>query len=210
MSFIRYLSLLVCMTGFCYNPGDLTPQAALDRLMEGNDRYVHDVLEHPNRTSERREATTSSQAPFAIIVGCADSRVSPEIIFDEGVGDLFVVRVAGNVIGAMELESVDYAALYLHSVVILVLGHENCGAVNAVVQGTTKDIEELAKVIAPAVNQAKKSDPTHLLDAAIRANALRMKDLLIRSSTIGKLVKEGKIRVEAAYYDLQTGAVELL
>jgi carbonic anhydrase len=178
--------------------------------MQGNARYTHDALEHPNRTQERREASAASQAPFAIIVGCADSRVSPEIIFDEGVGDLFVVRVAGNVIGPLELESVEYAALYLHSVVIVVLGHESCGAVNAVVQGKTKDIESLAKMIVPAVKEAQKLDPDHLLTAAVQSNALHMKDLLMRAPAIDKLVKQGKIIVEAAYYDLQTGAVELL
>ena len=202
--------ILASLALLAYSTADLSPEGALDRLMQGNSRYVHDALEHPNRTQERREASAASQAPFAIIVGCADSRVSPEIVFDEGVGDLFVVRVAGNVVGPLELESVEYAALYLHSVVILVLGHESCGAVNAVVQGKTKDIESLAKMIAPAVKEAKKSDPDHLLTAAVQANALHMRDLLTRAPAIAKLIQQGKIVVEAAYYDLQTGAVELL
>ena len=92
-----------------------TPAEALSRLVDGNTRYQKDALIHPNRTPERRESLTAHQEPFAIIVGCADSRVSPELVFDQGVGDLFVVRVAGNVIGPLELDSIDYAAIYLHA-----------------------------------------------------------------------------------------------
>jgi len=170
---------------------------------------VNDELEHPNRTSERREATLASQAPFAVIVGCSDSRVSPEIVFDRGIGDLFIVRVAGNVIGPLELESIEYAAFVLKSVLILVLGHENC-AVNAVVQGKTKEIPALALIIGPAVKGAKDHDPAGVLKAAIKANALHMKDLLLRSEKLGKLAKKKEIDIEAAYYNLETGEVELL
>ena len=183
---------------------------ALDRLIEGNQRYVHDTLQHPNRTPERREALISKQEPFAIIIGCADSRVSPEIIFDQGVGDLFVVRVAGNVVGPLELDSIEYAALYLHSSTILVLGHENCGAVNAVIQGTTKEIESIATLIEPAVKTERKKNPPNLLEASIKANALNMRSYLLQTPVIDKLVREKKVNVHAGYYNLQTGLIELL
>ena len=91
------------------------------------------------------------QKPFAIILGCSDSRVSPEILFDQGIGDLFIVRVAGNVAGPVELDSIEYAALYLKSSLVLVLGHENCGAITAVLDGQTKEIEHVADLIAPAI-----------------------------------------------------------
>ena len=188
----------------------MTPQLALKRLLKGNDRYVHDMLEHPNRTSERREATASKQSPYAIIVGCADSRVSPEIVFDEGVGDLFVVRVAGNVIGPLELDSIEYSALYLNSSIVLVMGHENCGAVEAVIHNKTQDIEAIAELIEPAVQEARKSSPLHLLEASVKTNALRMKECLLKSPVIQKLVAAKKIEVRAAYYNLQTGDVEML
>lgn len=178
--------------------------------MKGNERYVEDALEHPRRDQERRESTASKQTPFAAIVGCADSRVSPEIIFDQGVGDLFVVRVAGNVIGPLELDSIEYAVLYLGSVVVLVMGHENCGAVDAVIHNNTKDIESVAELIEPAVEQAKKSKTTNLLESAIKTNALRMKDFVLKSPAVEKLVKAKKIEVHAAYYNIQTGAIELL
>lgn len=187
-----------------------TPKQALESLMKGNDRFVQDKLEHPNRTSERREATTSTQKPFACIVGCADSRVAPEVIFDQGVGDLFVVRVAGNVVGPLEVDSVDYSVLHLGALVILVLGHENCGAVNAVLQNQTTDIEAVARLIEPAVRQAEAKPSDNILRDAIKQNALNTKDYLAKTSVVARLIKEKGIEVHAAYYNLQTGAVELL
>lgn len=183
---------------------------ALKRLLEGNDRYVHDKLEHPNRNLFRRQAIVSKQEPFATIVGCADSRVSPEIVFDQGVGDLFVVRVAGNVIGPLELDSVEYSVINLHSSVIIVLGHQNCGAVDAVVQGTVKDIESVAELIEPAVIAAKKKNPSNLLEASIKENAIRMRDYLLKTPVIQRYVADKKIEVYAGYYHLESGSVEIL
>lgn len=188
----------------------MSPEVALKRLFEGNDRYVRDALEHPNRSQDRREAIVAKQSPFAIILGCADSRVSPEIIFDQGVGDLFVVRIAGNVIGPLELDSIEYAASYLNSVVVVVLGHENCGAVDAVIQGNTKEIEAVAQLIEPAVREARHSSSENLWTRAVKINALRMKKFLLDSPVLAKFVKEKKIEIHAAYYNLQTGRVELL
>ena len=113
----------------------------------------------------------------------------PEILFDQGVGDVFVVRVAGNVIGQLELDSIDYAHFMWGQVSIIVLGHANCGAVKAVVDGTTKDIESIANLIAPAVKEALASAPTDVLTAAIKANAHRMTDYLLDSKVIKKLVQ---------------------
>lgn len=206
------LLFLLASSSFAFSDATpaMTPQLALKRLLKGNERYVHDMLEHPNRTSERREATVAKQFPFATIVGCADSRVSPEIVFDEGVGDLFVVRVAGNVIGPLELDSIEYSAIYLHSSIVLVMGHENCGAVDAVIHDHTQDIESVAELIQPAVQEARKSNPPNLLEASIKANAIRMKDYVLKSPALQKLIKDKKLDVRAAYYNLQTGDVEML
>lgn len=182
----------------------------LNRLKQGNMRYVNDKLEHPNRTLERRQAIASKQEPFATIVGCSDSRVSPEIIFDQGVGDLFVVRVAGNVVGPLELDSIEYSILHLHASVIIVLGHENCGAVDAVVQGTVQDIESVAELIQPAVQAARTQNPANLLEAAIKANAIHVKNYLLKTPVIQKFVADKKLEVYAGYYHLETGAVEIL
>lgn len=187
-----------------------SPQEALARLLKGNDRYQKDQLEHPQRTSDRREALESHQEPFATIVGCSDSRVSPEILFDQGIGDLFVVRVAGNVIGEIELDSIQYAALYLHTSVILVLGHERCGAVDAVIQGTTKQIQTIARLIAPSVEKVDQEEVPHLLEDSTKLNAVHWRDFLLQSPVIQQLVQAGKLQVHAGYYHLSTGLVEIL
>lgn len=122
---IKFLTLT--FISFSYFLNAQTPQEVMNQLMEGNDRFVQDALEHPNRDQERRAAIAAKQYPIAVIVGCSDSRVSPEIIFDQGVGDLFVVRVAGNVIGPLELDSIEYGVLHLRAKVVLIVGHENCG-----------------------------------------------------------------------------------
>lgn len=178
--------------------------------MKGNERYINNASEHPNRNEERRNDIALKQAPYAVIVGCSDSRVSPEIIFDEGLGDLFVVRVAGNVIGPLELDSIEYSALYLHSEIILVLGHENCGAISAVIDNNTKDIESVATLIEPAVQEARIASTSNLLERSIKLNAVNMKKFLENSPNIKRLIEENQIEVHAAYYNLKTGLVELL
>lgn len=202
--------LLILSAGYLCISVTSPQKNALATLMEGNARYVQDALEHPNRTSERREAISSKQEPFAIIVACSDSRVSPEILFDQGVGDLFVVRVAGNVIGPLELESIQYAALNLHSSIILVLGHELCGAVDAVVHNTTTNIEEIAALIRPSVDQQKASNPPNLLAAATKANAISMKNFLLANSLLKPLITNNTLSIYAGYYNLQTGVVDIL
>lgn len=202
---ILFILSIIPMTSYAE-----TPSTALKRLMEGNERYIKDALEHPNRSVERRESIVAKQEPFACILGCADSRVSPEILFDQGVGDLFVVRVAGNVIGPLELDSIEYSVIYLHAKVILVIGHENCGAVDAVVNNNTKDIEAVASLIEPSVAQARKTNPNAVLATAIKYNAKAMKEFLLRSPVLAKVIEKGDLEVYAAYYNLQTGKVELL
>ncbi len=184
--------------------------SGLDRLMRGNKYFVDTGFELLCQKTQDRRALISRQEPFAIIVGCSDSRVPPELIFNQGFGDLFVVRVAGNVIGPIELDSIEFSATYLRSSVILVLGHENCGAVEAVIEGTTKDIENVAALIAPAVEGQRKRDPENLLEASTKANARRMRDYLLKSPVIKKLVSNRKLEVYAGYYHQKTGLVELL
>ncbi len=187
----------------------LTPDQALQSLMEGNQRFSKDKSLHLDRTSERRQELISKQAPFAIIVGCSDSRVAPEIVFDQGIGDLFIVRVAGNVVGPLEQDSVEYSALYLNSSIIMVMGHENCGAINAVLAGTTKDIESVAELIQPAAD-ATKTQKTNRLENTIKTNAHMMAEQLRNSPVIKGLIAKKKLSVVAAYYNFHTGKVELL
>lgn len=183
-----------------------SPAQSLQRLMEGNKRYMQEKLVHPDRSKERRESTMETQKPFATILGCADSRVSPEILFDQGIGDLFVVRVAGNVLGPVELDSIEYSAIYLGSSLILVMGHENCGAIKAVMAGTTKDIEAVASLITPALEM----HPGGSLEDAIRENVEHVTLQLKKSPPLAKLIQQGKLAVRGAYYEFVSGKVDLL
>lgn len=188
----------------------MSPSAAIEKLMEGNKRFQKNMAMSPNQDTSRRQAVMQSQNPFAVIVACADSRVAPEILFDQGIGDLFVVRVAGNVIGPFEMESIEYAAKYLGSSCIIVMGHENCGAVDAVIKGTTADIRYIAQIIKASVIKARQQRARNLLQTAIQLNAEAMGNFVQQSDIISGLMSKGKIDVRAAYYNFQTGAVELL
>lgn len=183
----------------------LDPKIALQRLLKGNERFVADKSHCPDRNQDRRAATAAKQKPFAIVLGCSDSRVPPELAFDQGIGDIFVVRVAGNVVGATELDSVEYSAIHNHSSIIVVLGHENCGAVTAVLANNTQDIEAVADLIKPAVDKSNKN-----LNVAIEANIRNSVDRIRQSPPIANLIKEGKVDVVGAYYNLRTGKVNVL
>lgn len=187
-----------------------TPQAALERLWQGNKRFMQDGTTCPENHQMRRLATVSKQKPFAIVLGCSDSRVPPEIAFDQGIGDIFVVRIAGNVVSKLEMESIEYSALYNDSSIIVVLGHQNCGAVTAVLENKTQDIESIAELIKPAVYQAKykKENADLTLKDAIIINVQNSVDRVKRNALISKLIKEGKIMVVGAYYDLATGEAQ--
>lgn len=186
----------------------MTPEKALQNLMEGNQRFSKDQSLHLDRTSERRQELLSKQTPFAVIVGCSDSRVAPEIIFDQGIGDLFIVRVAGNVVGPLEQDSIDYSVIYLKSSIIMVLGHENC-AIDAVIGGNTKDIEAVAQLIQPAVD-ATKMQKDNRLQNTIKTNAKMMADQLRNNPVLSDFIAKKKLSVVAAYYNFHTGKVELL
>ena len=194
-----FIILLLVQSGFSQ-----TPSESLKRLVEGNQRYVKDQLQHPNRSSDRREEVLDTQNPFATILGCSDSRVAPEIIFDQGLGDLFIVRVAGNVVGSIELDSIEYSARYLGSTLVLVLGHESCGAVTAVMEGKTDDIEAIADLIKPAIKSAKN------VEEAIKDNVRSIVVQLKKTPLIKKLVSENKIQCVGAYYHLGAGNIEIL
>lgn len=195
--------------GYSEEAKKMLPQAAVQALVEGNKRFISNQSLHPDRTSERRLETAEKQEPFATILGCSDSRVAPEIIFDQGIGDLFIVRVAGNVVGPVELDSIEFSALYLHSSAILVLGHENCGAVKAVLEGATKDIEAVASLIEPAIRQSKKESGNQL-ENAIKDNVKMIVNQLKKSPVLHDLIEKKKLEIIGGYYHFQTGQVEFL
>ena len=187
----------------------MTPDEALKTLMEGNQRFSKDQSLHLDRASERRQELISKQSPYAIILGCSDSRVAPEILFDQGIGDLFIVRVAGNVVGPLELDSIEYSAIYLNSKILMVLGHENCGAIDAVIAGNTKDIESVAQLLQPAAD-ATQTQKNNRLEETIKTNAKMMANQLRKSPVLQNLIEKKKFAIVAAYYNFHTGKVELL
>lgn len=191
--------------------GIVSPDEATKRLIYGNRRFVNGETQHPNQSSEHRLAVAKTQAPYAVVVACSDSRVCPEIVFDQGLGDLFVVRVAGNTIDNVELGSIEYAVEHLHSKLIIVVGHERCGAVGAAVKGGVAPghIGDVTNPIKPAVD-ATKGYSGDLVDAAVRYNAKYVADSLkVRDSLIKELIGKGEVRVLGARYDLDSGLIEI-
>jgi carbonic anhydrase len=186
---------------------------AMSRLKAGNARYVADRLDRPNADKSRRVDLVGGQAPFAIVLSCADSRVVPEMVFDQGMGDLFVIRVAGNISdNDAVLGSIEYAAVHLGVNLIVVLGHQSCGAVTAAVNGdpTQLHIDELIRAIGPAVEIARKQEGD-LLDNSIRCNAHYVSDhLRTTGPVLGELAKNRGLEVVPAYYRLDTGEVEFI
>jgi carbonic anhydrase len=191
----------------------VAPAEAISKLKEGNGRYTSGNLQHPGQTAERRTELAKTQHPFATIISCSDSRVPPEIVFDQGLGDLFVVRVAGNVINDENLGSIEYTVDHLGTRLILVLGHQRCGAVQAAKETIAAKgkapghIESLVTAIKPAVEATAKDD----LDATVKANVKNVVQALRSSTPILKAeVDSGKIQVVGGYYSLDTGAVTFL
>jgi len=197
----------------------MTADEALQSLLEGNQRYVENQMTGTKLCDlSARSGLAKSQKPYAIILSCSDSRVPPEIIFDKSMGEIFVIRVAGNVPDPIVLGSVEYAVEHLGSPLIVVLGHERCGAVTAAVDAKGKpegNIGAIVKEIAPAVKQAKKEaagkSKPELVETAIDDNIrLVAANISKRSSVIKHLLKEGKVKIMTAKYDLDDGKVTQL
>lgn len=180
-------------------------------LMAGNRRFVAGKPQARDLTSLRRKLA-SGQSPKAIILSCSDSRVGPELVFDQGLGDIFVVRTAGNVADKVALGSIEYAVEHLHSPLLVVLGHQKCGAVNAACSGEkmpSENLDAIVEKINPAVNRAKAyAKPDDLVESAIKENVHQSaKDLVANSEIIASAVKAGKVTVIEAEYELETGQV---
>lgn len=181
---------------------------ALQRLIEGNARFVKGTSIHPDLEAMRRNGLKKGQNPFAVILSCSDSRVPPEIVFDQGLGDLFVARVAGNIFDDAVDGSIEYAVEHLGAEMIVVMGHETCGAVKAAVEDNQEaHIKYLAQSIKPAIVEALKL-PGDKIDNSVRANARYVVNQIKQNEPIlAKKVAEKKLRVVAAYYDLDNGEV---
>lgn len=193
-------------------PKPVSPDDALKTLLEGNQRFIKEKSQDPNQSRLRLQEVATAQYPFASILGCADSRVPAEIVFDQGLGDLFVVRLAGNVVSPTATGSLEFATSVLGSQLIIVLGHERCGAVQAALKSDLLPgrIGTFVEDIKPALNginsQSKES-----VNEAVVANVRYQVQLLRESSSIlTQLIQDGKLKIVGGRYDLDTGEVTLV
>ena len=198
----------------------IDPSVGLARLCEGNERFVAGSLAQARLSeAERLGELTDGQNPFAIVLGCSDSRVPPEIVFDQGLGDLFVIRVAGNVVAPSQIGSVEFAAKRFGTRLVVVLGHSQCGAVSATLEelerpsgSRSANLSAIVDRIRPAVEALLASgvgDPEALLDHAVRANIRHAADHLRHGSQILEgLIESGELRIVGAEYSLETGVVD--
>ena len=191
---------------------NLTGTEALQILLDGNKRFVSGRLEHPNHCEESRKGLIGGQDPFAVILACADSRVPPVDVFDQGLGDLFVVRVAGNIINDQILGSIEYAVAHLGTPLVMVMGHSSCGAVGAVAQGVKLlgHIASLTPSIDAALKKAKGREGCWMDNATKELALTTAKKISESEPIIADLVLEDKVLVVASYYNLDSGEVSLL
>jgi carbonic anhydrase len=193
------------------NAPTMSAADALKLLLEGNQRFISGRLDHPNQTPARRVEVAKGQHPFAAVLACSDSRTAPETIFDRGLGDLFVVRVAGNVADQVVIESLDYSVKHLGVRIVMILGHNRCGAVTAAVAGHEEegDVGPMLTELRPAVAAAKSmlGDPVEI---AVRENVKLVMKNLATSEELSAMVKSGELKIVGGIYDLDTGKIEML
>lgn len=198
----------------------ISADEALQRLRDGNARFILGAQGRPLASRTRREELAEGQEPFAIILGCSDSRVPAEFVFDQGMGDLFVIRVAGNIVAASQIGSAEFAAERFGTRLIVVLGHSRCGAVRATVDELQRPAENQSPNLRSIVDRVRPSvqpllatelrhDYDQLVHQAVRANVLASADHLRHGSQVlERLIEEEGLRVVGAKYSLETGAVD--
>ncbi|PYE56483.1 carbonic anhydrase [Deinococcus yavapaiensis] len=189
---------------------------ALRRLLAGNHRYVSGNRAHPHQSERWRHDVAGGQSPFAVVLACADSRVAPELLFDQGLGDLFVLRVAGNILDDLLLGSVEFAVRQFDVPLVLVLGHDRCGAVSAtldaVTTGTvpTDHVRAIVAALEPAVQEAMRLGGD-VVDHAVRANVRHVvRQLETAEPLLVERVREGRLAIVGGRYDMESGTVEVI
>jgi carbonic anhydrase len=207
------LSVLTAIACASEDKSGITGEQALQNLMEGNARYASGNASHPDQSVERRSELIAGQHPFAVIVGCSDSRVPPEVIFDQGLGDIFVIRTAGQVLDDVAIGSIEYAVEHLAVPLVIVLGHDSCGAVTATVMGGEAEghLDSIVNFIEPAVNDASEmGSASDLLNNSIDNNVYNIVDELKDSQPIlSEKVENGELLIVGARYHLESGEIEV-
>lgn len=188
-----------------------TPQEAIDKLLEGNERYINDKAIHPHSDMDRVNETAPHQEPFAAVVGCSDSRVPVELLFDQGIGDIFVIRTAGNNVNSeMVMGSVDYAIEHLGVKLLLVLGHGSCGGVTGAISEGEEEHGNIGKLLGTIRNDVSEYvGKADCLDAAIHHHTHVQVERILSYPHVAEKIKKGELLVKSAYYDVNTGKVTL-
>ncbi|MBI4653777.1 MAG: carbonic anhydrase [Nitrospirae bacterium] len=213
----RFLCLILILSFVSLvSAGAMNGEEAFNKLMDGNKRFISGKPAIKDISSDKRKELLKGQSPSAVIVTCSDSRVSPELIFDQELGDVFIIRTAGNVLDSVALGSMEYAAEHLHTPLVVFMGHEKCGAVAAAVDAKGEpegNIGEIVKKIMPAVNKAKErgGSKEEILNNAIKENVLLSQKYAIEKSPMLKhLIESGKLKTVSSIYHLGSGEVEIL
>ena len=206
-------AIMLNNVAFAHNIDNLSANEALKKLKKGNDRFVSMHLKHPDGDKKRRKEMLKGQHPFVIILSCSDSRVPPELIFDQGLGDIFEIRNAGNVLNKHVIGSIEYAVMHCGVKLIVIMGHQDCGAINATLSGVseTEYIQALEDSIKPAIEDCKNKGLEINSDNVVKAHVIQdINELLKEDLTLVKYIKEKGVKIVPAYYHLDTGKVEFL
>lgn len=198
---------------YAHNIDNLSAQEALDKLKKGNERFVHSHQKHPDESRKRRKEMMKGQHPFVVILSCSDSRVPLELIFDQGFGDLFEVKNAGNVLDDHVIGSIEYAVMHCGVKLVVIMGHQDCGAIAATLSGVseTKYIQSLEDSIQPAVNDCKSRGVEVNSDNVVRAHVMQdINELMEQDHDLVKYMKKHNVKIVPAYYHIDSGRVDFL
>ena len=219
MKRVLYLLGLICAlifnvnTSFAHNIDNLSADEALKKLKKGNKRFVQLHQKHPDESGKRRKEMLKGQHPFVIILSCSDSRVPPELIFDQGLGDIFEIRNAGNVLNDHVIGSIEYAVMHCGVKLIVIMGHQDCGAINATLSGVseTKYIKALEDSIQPAVEKCILNKIEVNSDNVVKAHVMQdIEELMEQDHALVEYMKKHDVKIIPAYYHLDSGKVEFL
>lgn len=215
ITFLTLICSLALNSNVCFanNSNNLSADEAIKKLTEGNVRFVELREKHPDSNKKRRHEMLKGQHPFVVILSCSDSRVPPELIFDQGLGDIFEIRNAGNVLDEHVIGSIEYAVMHCGVKLIVIMGHQDCGAIAATLSGKseTKYIKSLEDSIQPAVEDCKKHGLDVTSDNVVKAHVMQdIEELLTQDTALVKYMKENNVRIIPAYYHLDTGRVDFL
>lgn len=213
LSLLMALSFNVGAVFASDNAQNLSAKEAIQKLKDGNKRFVENQAQHPDESIQRKKDMLKGQHPFVVILSCSDSRVPPELIFDQGLGDIFEIRNAGNVLNKHVIGSIEYAIMHCGVKLVVIMGHQDCGAINATLSGVseTQYIQALEDSIKPAVENCKKQGLEINSENVVKAHVTQdIEELLSQDVDLVKYMKKNNVKIVPAYYHIDSGKVDFL